>query len=148
MSEQTVAVVLETTRVVEVTTGPPGLTGPPGPAGEVDSEVLADLDDRLTVLTTTVAGKVDDTDPRLSDARTPTAHTHAQSDVTGLAAALGDKAAAVHTHVPSDVTGLDGAIAAGQRLVVAQTVPTVAAPTVWVQIDAGGVPLGMWMVTP
>src|SRR5699024_6789805 len=34
---------------------------------------------------------VADTDPRLSNARTPTAHTHAQSDVTGLTAALAGK---------------------------------------------------------
>lgn len=35
---------------------------------------------------------VETDDPRLSDARTPTAHTHEQSDVTGLGAALAAKA--------------------------------------------------------
>jgi len=48
-----------------------------------DSEVSAGL-----------AGKVDTTDPRLSDARTPTAHVHSQSDVTGLTADLAAKATA------------------------------------------------------
>ena len=33
-------------------------------------------------------GKVDDTDPRLTDARTPTAHQHALADVDGLAERL------------------------------------------------------------
>lgn len=39
-----------------------------------------------------LAGKVDDDDSRLSDARTPTAHTHAIADVTDLAATLAAKA--------------------------------------------------------
>lgn len=47
-----------------------------------------------------------DDDPRLTDARTPTAHTHPQSDITGLVSDLAGKAAAVHTHAAADVTGL------------------------------------------
>lgn len=49
-------------------------------------------------------------DARLSDARTPTSHTHAIGDVTGLQTALdakqssGSYAAATHTHSPSDLT--------------------------------------------
>ena len=55
---------------------------------------------QITGLATTLSGKVDDTDPRLTDARTPTAHasTHgsgqsdpitiAQSQVTGLSAII------------------------------------------------------------
>lgn len=39
----------------------------------------------------TAIGAVASTDPRLTDARTPTAHTHAVSDVTGLQAALDAK---------------------------------------------------------
>ena len=35
-----------------------------------------------------VGSKVDATDPRLSDARTPTAHTHPITDVTGLQATI------------------------------------------------------------
>lgn len=42
----------------------------------------------IDVVAATVDGKVDTSDPRLSDARTPTAHTHPVSDVTGLQAQL------------------------------------------------------------
>lgn len=42
----------------------------------------------VTNLVADLAAKVDDDDARLSDARTPTAHTHAQSDVDGLTDAL------------------------------------------------------------
>ena len=42
---------------------------------------------------------------------TPTAHTHAQSDVTGLATALSEKADTEHTHEQSDITGLATALA-------------------------------------
>lgn len=38
-----------------------------------------------------LSGYVDTNDARLSDARTPTAHAHAQSDVTGLSTALAGK---------------------------------------------------------
>ena len=41
----------------------------------------------------------------------PIAHTHAQSDVTGLTAALAGKASSSHTHAQSDVTGLETALA-------------------------------------
>lgn len=55
-------------------------------------------------------------DTRLTDARTPTTHTHVISDVTGLQSALdgkqaaGSYAAAVHSHSISDVTGLQTAL--------------------------------------
>lgn len=57
-------------------------------------------------------------DARLSDARTPTAHTHAQSDITGLVSDLASKVdtsdarlsdartPTAHTHPQSDVTNL------------------------------------------
>lgn len=38
-------------------------------------------------------------------------HTHAQSDITGLATALSGKAASSHTHAQSDITGLETALA-------------------------------------
>lgn len=41
----------------------------------------------------------------------PTAHTHAQSDITGLANALSGKASAEHTHAQGDITGLTDALA-------------------------------------
>ena len=44
-------------------------------------------------------------DSRLSDARTPTVHTHAESDVTNLVTDIAGKAAASHSHAPGDVTG-------------------------------------------
>lgn len=44
------------------------------------------------------AGFVDTEDPRLTDARTPLEHDHAISEVTGLTAALAEKADADHTH--------------------------------------------------
>lgn len=57
-----------------------------------------------------LSSKVDTTDPRLSDARTPTAHTHAIADTTGLQAALDGKANTTHSHAISDVTGLQAAL--------------------------------------
>lgn len=42
---------------------------------------------------------------------TPTAHTHAQSEITGLTSALSGKANQTHTHAQSDVTGLSDALA-------------------------------------
>jgi hypothetical protein len=44
------------------------------------------------------------TDTRLSDARTPLAHTHAIADTTGLQTALDGKAATSHTHTKSQIT--------------------------------------------
>lgn len=41
----------------------------------------------------------------------PTAHTHAQSDITGLANALSGKASTEHTHAQDDITGLTDALA-------------------------------------
>jgi hypothetical protein len=41
---------------------------------------------------------------------TPSAHTHAEGDVTGLTAALAGKAASTHSHAVADVTGLQTAL--------------------------------------
>lgn len=41
----------------------------------------------------------------------PTAHTHVQSDITGLATALSGKASTEHTHAQDDITGLADALA-------------------------------------
>ena len=49
-------------------------------------------------------------DSRLTNARTPLAHTHAILDVSGLQTALDGKASSVHTHVIGDVTGLQTAL--------------------------------------
>lgn len=45
-------------------------------------------------------------DARLTDARTPTAHTHAIGNVTGLQTALDGKSPTVHTHTADQVDGL------------------------------------------
>lgn len=55
------------------------------------------------------SGSYDD----LSDKPTsmnPTAHTHAQSEITGLETALSGKASSTHTHAQSDITGLATAL--------------------------------------
>ena len=49
-------------------------------------------------------------DSRLTNARTPTAHTHVILDVTGLQTTLDGKASSVHSHAISDVTGLQTAL--------------------------------------
>ena len=59
------------------------------PAGAA-SAVAGDLSTHESLTTTAHGGIVGDTDARLTDARTPLAHTHGQSDVTGLGDALGE----------------------------------------------------------
>lgn len=69
-----------------------------------------------------------------------TVHTHAQSDVTGLVAALAGKASSSHTHAQSDITGLVAALAAKASIDAAVQVGTVidwpgaTAPSKWVFI--------------
>lgn len=68
---------------------------------------------RGTVTTTTATSQVVSTDDsRNTDARTPLAHTHPESDVTGLVSDLAGKASTTHTHVEGDVTGLVADLAA------------------------------------
>lgn len=47
---------------------------------------------------------VQGTDARLSDSRTPTAHTHTIGNVTGLQNALDGKSATSHTHAAADIS--------------------------------------------
>jgi hypothetical protein len=49
-------------------------------------------------------------DSRLTNARTPLAHTHAILDVNGLQTSLDSKASSVHSHAISDVIGLQTAL--------------------------------------
>lgn len=71
---------------------------------------------------TALAGKTATNDPRLSDARTPTAHVHTEADITDLDkytvsevnamiatlnTLLASKAATNHAHTESDITDLD-----------------------------------------
>lgn len=51
-----------------------------------------DLEAHTAATTTAHGGIVASTDPRLTDSRTPKAHTHSQGDVTGLTTALNSKA--------------------------------------------------------
>jgi len=60
------------------------------PAGAA-STVAGDLSTHESLTTTAHGGIVASTDPRLTDARTPLAHTHGQSDVTGLVADMAGK---------------------------------------------------------
>jgi hypothetical protein len=78
---------------------------------------LLELGGAATLNVGTAAGTVcAGNDSRLSDSRTPTAHSHAISDVTGLQTALdgkqasGSYAASSHSHAISDVTGLQTAL--------------------------------------
>ena len=73
-------------------------------------------------LASALAAKVETADPRLSDARTPTAHTHAISEIANLGENLATKAdlndsrfsdartPLAHGHAQSDVTGLTAAL--------------------------------------
>jgi hypothetical protein len=63
-----------------------------------------------TGLQAALDAKVDDGDPRLTDARTPTAHSHPISDTTGLQTALDGKSDEGHGHAIADTTGLQGAL--------------------------------------
>ncbi len=119
------------------------ITGAGGAVASVNGQagiVVLDLDDvsaaggevplaQITDLDTTLAGKVDDSDARLTDARTPTAHAashgQGQSDeiaidptqVTGLAAALtsdGNRLSTLETRVTDlEIGGAPGSGSAG-----------------------------------
>jgi hypothetical protein len=82
------------------------------------SDVSATWDAAYSYVVTNSASLVDTSDARLSDARTPVAHTHEISGVTGLQEALnakqasGSYAAASHAHTSSDITGFATDVAA------------------------------------
>lgn len=54
----------------------------------ITAEDLNRLEQAVDATDAALDGKVDDTDPRLTDASTPTDHQHVVADVTGLAARL------------------------------------------------------------
>ena len=85
----------------------------------------------ITDTPTTVDGygitdAIDDSDARLTDARTPLAHDHAPGDVTGTAVITTDsrlsdaRTPTAHTHAPADVTGT-AVITSDSRLSDART---------------------------
>lgn len=74
---------------------------------------------------------VQEGDSRLTNARPPTAHSHAVADVTGLQSALNGKAPTSHTHTEAQVTGLTAKLATkadldGAGRVLAAQLPAVA----------------------
>lgn len=82
----------------------------------------------------TLAGTVTQgNDARLSDARTPTAHTHVEASITDLDkytqsevdAAIGTRATTVHTHVEASITDLDKYTQAEVDAVIGTRAPTV-----------------------
>lgn len=62
---------------------------------------------------TNTANLVYTSDSRLSDARTPVTHTHAETDVTNLVTDLAGKASSAHTHSYASTTHASTHVAAG-----------------------------------
>lgn len=103
----------------------------------------------------TTAGTVTEgNDARLSDSRTPLAHTHPISDITGLQTALDGKAASSHTHTITNVTGLQTALDGKEPTIAAgttaqywrgdkswQTLPSYSLPTASASV-LGGIKVG------
>ena len=85
-------------------------SGDGGGGGTVDSVARAAITSHTEETTAANGGIVASTDPRLSDARTPTAHTHTAAEVTDLGSAatadVEDFAQAAHTHTAAEVTDL------------------------------------------
>jgi hypothetical protein len=72
--------------------------------GVAGTDPLVLAESQVTDLVADLAGKVDEGDARLTDARTPMAHTQAESTIVGLTTDLAGKAATVHTHTKSQIT--------------------------------------------
>ena len=104
-----------TTGSYEDLTDKPSVVGAPvtSVAGRIGDVTLTKSDVGLSnVDNTSDANKPVSTATQTAlDGKAATSHTHAQSDVTGLATALSGKANTSHTHAQSDVTGLSTALA-------------------------------------
>lgn len=68
------------------------ILGGVGPAFDTLAELKEAYEGADAGLQTLIGTKADKTDPRFTDARTPKAHTHVISDITGLQAQLGNAA--------------------------------------------------------
>ncbi len=113
----------------EQITGPKGADG--GGSGSIadgsitvaklafDPATQAELDAHAGAATAAHGGIVAATDPRLTDARTPVAHTHPESDVTGLAADLTARALASRTITTTAPLAGGGDLTADRTLSVA-----------------------------
>jgi len=88
----------------------------PSPGFAQDMATQTELNAHTGATTAAHGGIVSSADARLTDARAPTAHSHPQSDVTGLVSALAGKAASSHTHAQSEVTNLVTDLAAKANL--------------------------------
>ena len=95
-------------------------------------------------------GIVRGTDPRLSNARPPTAHTHTVGEVSGLTPEAIGAAPASHTHTPAAI----GAAAAGEVVRLGRHTVAIPArgwfaraangPTAWTKDMGSGVTLAGW----
>jgi hypothetical protein len=87
----------------------------PGPDGELLPSDISDLVESLNALKAELSHTHAQSDvtglPAALAGKSPTGHVHTQADVSGLVADLAGKAAAVHTHAQSEVTGLPAALA-------------------------------------
>lgn len=106
--------------------GPTGPTGATGPAGPTDYDLITNKPSTFPPTigagsTQAVAGN----DPRLSDARTPTAHTHTMSDVTDLSAALSPTVTSVTATAAPTVAAAPRAVLNDTGLTAAVTGVTV-----------------------
>lgn len=75
-------------------------------------DLAAAVDADVQAVKVTADGKVSSTDPRLTDARTPTAHaaSHGSGGSDAVSPSSIGAAATVHTHAIGDVTGLSDAV--------------------------------------
>jgi hypothetical protein len=66
----------------------------------------AEHDGNIDEIIAQLAGKIAEGDPRLTNARPPTTHTHTIADVTSLQSSLDAKSAVGHTHTTSNITNI------------------------------------------
>jgi hypothetical protein len=119
--------------------GPQGLKGDTGATGAAGADGSPDTAAQVLAKLITVDGAASLLDADLLDGQQgahyldwtnftskpstfpPTAHTHAQSEITNLVTDLSGKAPTVHTHVQSDITGLAASFAAKEPTIAAGT---------------------------
>lgn len=112
----------------EQITGPKGADGGSGSIADgsitvaklaFDPATQAELDAHSGATTAAHGGIVAATDPRLTDARTPLAHTHPESDVTGLVADLAARVPSTRTITTTAPLAGGGDLTANRTLTVA-----------------------------
>ncbi|WP_087485564.1 hypothetical protein [Brachybacterium massiliense] len=104
----------------------------------VTAEDLNRIEQGIEATDADLDGKADTTDPRLSDARPPTAHQHPVSDVTGLQAALDALGASTGVRVIDLIDGTVWQSRAGMRCSIMRTGPLVMLSVVNVLAAASG----------